>query len=356
MATGTVTFLVDGSTLGTAPLGSSGVKPPSHIGAYRWQPFDHCDLQRRYQFHRQHWIAYRQSVRQQGRHHDRANLVAKSKHVGSGSHFHRNRCAGRAGIGHAKRQRHIRDDGSTVLGTAPLGSNGQAAFTTSALSPGNHTITASYGGDSNFNASGGSLTGNPQVVKFIAPTTITLGSAPAKPGSRAASHLASVCVRIEWAIRPDRHGHFSSMAAARSAPERLAPVRAHSPRPHSTTSALSVGNHTITATYGGDFQFHRQHRIVHLVINKANTSMTLTSSANPSTSGNRSRSPQPLRRFRDRERRPAPSPSSTAATRSAPARLAAARPPSPFRRLRPAATPSPPAIAATAISTAATDR
>jgi hypothetical protein len=43
-------------------------------------------------------------------------------------------------------------DGSTVLGSGTLAS-GRASFSTSALSAGSHSITASYSGDSNFNAS-----------------------------------------------------------------------------------------------------------------------------------------------------------------------------------------------------------
>jgi hypothetical protein len=39
-----------------------------------------------------------------------------------------------------------------VLGTGTL-SSGKAAFTTSTLAVGNHSITAVYGGDANFNGS-----------------------------------------------------------------------------------------------------------------------------------------------------------------------------------------------------------
>ena len=42
-------------------------------------------------------------------------------------------------------------DGSQTLGTVALNTNGTASLTTSALAAGNHTITASYGGDGNFN-------------------------------------------------------------------------------------------------------------------------------------------------------------------------------------------------------------
>jgi hypothetical protein len=43
-------------------------------------------------------------------------------------------------------------DGTTVLGTATL-TNGVAKFSTSSLAQGSHSITATYGGDTNFNGS-----------------------------------------------------------------------------------------------------------------------------------------------------------------------------------------------------------
>jgi hypothetical protein len=43
-------------------------------------------------------------------------------------------------------------DGSTLIGSASL-SNGVAVFSTSSLSTGNHSIKASYGGDTNVNGS-----------------------------------------------------------------------------------------------------------------------------------------------------------------------------------------------------------
>ena len=41
-------------------------------------------------------------------------------------------------------------EGGNSIGSAPLGSNGQASFTIATLAVGNHTITASYSGDFNF--------------------------------------------------------------------------------------------------------------------------------------------------------------------------------------------------------------
>jgi Bacterial Ig-like domain (group 3)/Beta-propeller repeat len=44
-------------------------------------------------------------------------------------------------------------DGATTLGTSPLNSSGSATFSTSSLSSGSHTLTASYGGNTNFTSS-----------------------------------------------------------------------------------------------------------------------------------------------------------------------------------------------------------
>jgi uncharacterized repeat protein (TIGR01451 family) len=54
-------------------------------------------------------------------------------------------------------------DGGNPINSGTL-SSGVATFTTSSLTIGNHAITASYGGDGNFNISSGSLTGDPQVI------------------------------------------------------------------------------------------------------------------------------------------------------------------------------------------------
>src|SRR5437764_254616 len=66
-------------------------------------------------------------------------------------------------------------DGASTIGTAALGSTGAAAFTTSSLAVGNHSITASYSGDSNFNASISSAF--TQIVNLDVPT-VTVNSSP----------------------------------------------------------------------------------------------------------------------------------------------------------------------------------
>ena len=69
-------------------------------------------------------------------------------------------------------------DGGSAIGSGTL-SAGVTTFTTSALAGGNHTLTTSYGGDASFNASTGSLAGNPQVVnKTNSMTVVTFSQNP----------------------------------------------------------------------------------------------------------------------------------------------------------------------------------
>ena len=50
------------------------------------------------------------------------------------------------------------EEGTTVLGTAPVGADGKAIFTVANLAVGTHTITAAYGGSADFVAGSGELT------------------------------------------------------------------------------------------------------------------------------------------------------------------------------------------------------
>ena len=52
-------------------------------------------------------------------------------------------------------------DGTNQIGLGTVNGGGIASISTSALTVGNHTITASYSGDSNFAASSGALSGQP---------------------------------------------------------------------------------------------------------------------------------------------------------------------------------------------------
>ncbi len=129
-------------------------------------------------------------------------------------------------------------------------SGGQATFTTAAPpSLGGHTVTATYGGDTNFSASPPSDTfsqtvnqastttalsssANPSV--FGQPVTVTATVVPVAPG--AGTPTGNVVFTVDGAAQP---------AAALSGGQAT----------FTTAAPPSLGAHTITATYGGDTNF-----------------------------------------------------------------------------------------------------
>ena len=74
-------------------------------------------------------------------------------------------------------------NGSTTLGTGPL-SGGSVAFSTTALTTGSHSITAAYGGDTNYNAAtSGALTQTVNAVTKTRPTITWATPAPITEGT-----------------------------------------------------------------------------------------------------------------------------------------------------------------------------
>jgi len=137
-------------------------------------------------------------------------------------------------------------DGGMSIGTGTLtsiGSNAQATLTISTLAAGSHTMTATYGGDGNFNgSSSGSLplvisksavgeTGsiNPGVSVFGDPVTFQITILPTKPISQTPTGTVTF---------------LDGSTPLGSAP--LVNGTASF-----TTSALAPGNHTITENYSG---------------------------------------------------------------------------------------------------------
>ncbi len=139
-------------------------------------------------------------------------------------------------------------DGANSIGTANLAS-GIATLMTAALASGSHSITASYGGDTNFAASVSSAvtvtvsapaktatttTVMPSATQLTTGQTLTLNITVA-PGSGSGTPTGTLSFRdggsqIGTATLVARAGSFS-------------------------TTALAVGTHTITVSYSGDANF-----------------------------------------------------------------------------------------------------
>ena len=141
-------------------------------------------------------------------------------------------------------------DGGTSIGTGTLSGSGQATLTTSALAVGNHTITASYGGDDNDDGSTGSLTGNPQVVSKADTSTGVASSENPSVVGESVKFTATVGPVAPGAGTPTGTVTFLDGGTSIGTGTLSGGVASF------TTSALSVGDHTITASYSADGSFN----------------------------------------------------------------------------------------------------
>jgi YVTN family beta-propeller protein len=135
-------------------------------------------------------------------------------------------------------------DGSTTLGTGALNSSGVAAYSTSALGIGTHSVTASYGGDGRNLASVSSVV-SVSVVTSSTTTTLTASSASAVVGS-SDTFTATVAGSSGGATPTGTVTFNDGTTALGTATLNSSGVSTFS------TSSLAAGTHSITASYAGD--------------------------------------------------------------------------------------------------------
>jgi hypothetical protein len=134
--------------------------------------------------------------------------------------------------------------GTTVLGTRTL-SGGSASFTTSALKVGTNSITAVYSGDADFLGSTSKALN--QVVNKAA-TTTTLAS------SRNPSNFGQ-SVTFTVSVTPQFSGAVTGTVTFYDGATALKTVGLSGGVAKFTTSTLTSGSHSITATYNGSASF-----------------------------------------------------------------------------------------------------
>jgi hypothetical protein len=163
-------------------------------------------------------------------------------------------------------------DGPNVLGTGSLSGN-QAMFTTSSLTVGAHSITASYGGDTNFLPSkSGVLT----ETITSSPTTTTLASS-LNPSTYSQGMTFTATVTPQGPGTPTGTVTFTDGGNTLGA----SPLNS-SGQATFTTSALGAGPHTITASYSGDSGFNPSTSpTLGQTVNQASTALALAASINP---------------------------------------------------------------------------
>jgi len=166
--------------------------------------------------------------------------------------------------------------GSTQLGTGAL-SGGTASLTTSSLlAVGSHTIKASYGGDTNFKTSAGTLT---QTVNQDSTTTSVVSSANPSVFGQSVTFTATVTANAPGSGTPTGSVTFLSGTTT------LGTVALSGGTASYSTAKLATSLDTITATYNGSTSFTTSSASLNQTVNQDATSATVTSSLNPSSYG-----------------------------------------------------------------------
>ncbi len=166
-------------------------------------------------------------------------------------------------------------DGSTLLGTAPVGVNGIASVSPSGLALGAHALTATYVGDVNHASS--TSTPLQEVVLQSSSAVLTSNNNPAASGQN-----VTLTVQIHGA------GSVSATGSAtlRDNGALLATVPLNSSGMGSfTTNALAVGAHAITVSYGGDQNYAAAGAQLTETVIGATTTVELGASGTPAVFG-----------------------------------------------------------------------
>src|SRR5207248_3099536 len=142
----------------------------------------------------------------------------------------------------------IFSDGGTSIGQGNLSTTGStttASFSTSNLSIGSHTITAAYGGDSNYTASAaGALT---ETVSKASTTTAVVASANPSAFGQNVSFTATIGVVAPGAGTPTGTVQFQVDSSNTGSPVAVSTAGGITTASFSS-SALAVGSHAITAS------------------------------------------------------------------------------------------------------------
>jgi 5'-nucleotidase len=135
-------------------------------------------------------------------------------------------------------------DGTTSLGSAPVGADGTATTTVpgTALEPGSHTLTVSYSGDDANTPSTGSV----EVVVSKASPTVDSSVSPSRVVVHGGTTTATVSVDADG-FQPD-----GSVAFAVDGVEAGEATLSNGTATLELGPFDSVGSHTVTATYSGD--------------------------------------------------------------------------------------------------------
>jgi hypothetical protein len=166
-------------------------------------------------------------------------------------------------------------DGAINLGTGTL-SGGVASFTISSLAVGSHSITAAYGGDTNF-----SISTSPALSQAVNKAGTTTGLV-----SNINPSLVSQAVTFTATVAGQYAGMPTGSVTFKLGTVVLKVVTLANAQASYTSSYSTAGSRLIKATYSGDANFLVSNSTaVNQVVNKVSTTSSVTSSQNPSIFG-----------------------------------------------------------------------
>jgi hypothetical protein len=168
-------------------------------------------------------------------------------------------------------------DGGTTLGSANLVS-GKASFAYSGLALGSHSITATYNGDTNFTGS----------VSAALSEVVNQDGTTAKITSSANPAVWGQVVVFTATVTPKSPGSGvpTGTATFYDGNTLLATVTMSNGKAAYATNSLSIGTHSIKVVYSGDANFTGcTSSAFSQTVNKARSTVSLSSSANPSPFG-----------------------------------------------------------------------
>ena len=169
-------------------------------------------------------------------------------------------------------------DNGTELGELGLNAGGAAIYMTSSLALGNHSITASYSGDSNFIASTSPIF-NQDVNLEATDTTVTSSANPSAVG-QSVTFMAQVAGVVSAEGTPSGSVTFFDGVTP------LGIGTLSGGMTMFTTSNLPRGSQSITAVYSGDSNFATStSAVLNQAVNQANTTTTLVAVPTASVPG-----------------------------------------------------------------------
>jgi hypothetical protein len=168
-------------------------------------------------------------------------------------------------------------DNLTTLATVALNASGIAAFSTSSLAAGAHSITAAYAGSGNFSGSTSSAVAQ-TVNKANSATTLTSSVNPSLIG-QTVTFTAVVQPQVGSGVPTGNVTFKDGLTTLATVALNASGVAAFS------TSGLAVGVHSITAAYAGSGNFNASTSVTLSQTVHESTTTTLTSSVNPAVLG-----------------------------------------------------------------------